>query len=68
MEYSDSYSKTPKSLYQFCRDKPKNPITDSESSKFKWRSLDNTKNDDIINVEIAAVLKSFSDSSSNTLN
>ena len=35
MEYSDSYSKTPKSLYQFCRDKPKNPITDSESSKCK---------------------------------
>ena len=27
-EYSDNYLKTSKSLYQFCRHEPKNPLTD----------------------------------------
>ena len=30
-EYSDNYSKTSRSLNQFCRDEPKKTITDSES-------------------------------------
>ena len=31
IEYSTNYSKTSKSLYQFCIDEPKYPIADSES-------------------------------------
>ena len=30
IEYSDNHLKTSKRLYQFCRDEPKNPITDSK--------------------------------------
>ena len=33
--YSDNCSKTSGSLFQFYRDEPKDPITDSESFKFK---------------------------------
>ena len=36
-----NYSKISGSLYRFCRDEPKNPITDSESFKFKSRGLNN---------------------------
>ena len=46
-----------RSLHQFCRYKPKNSITHSKSFKFKTRFLDNTNNNGIINVEIAAALK-----------
>ena len=52
------YSKTSESLYQFSRDEPNNNITDSESFKFKSKFLDNTNNEDIIDAEIAVLLKS----------
>ena len=35
IEYSNSYSKPSRSLYQFCRDELNNIITDSESFKFQ---------------------------------
>ena len=44
IKYSDNYSKTSGSLYQFWRDEPKDPITDSESFKFKSRFLNDTNN------------------------
>ena len=48
IEYSDNYLKTSRSLYQFCRDEPKNPIADSELLKFKSRFLNNTNNAKLI--------------------
>ena len=42
IEYSDNYSKKSRSSYDFCRDEPKHLISDSESYKFKSRSLNNT--------------------------
>ena len=56
-EYSDNCSKTLRSLYQFCRNKPHATITDFELFKFKWRFLDNTNNAGIINAEIAVLSK-----------
>ena len=35
IEYSDSYSKTSGSLWQYYKDDPSNNIADSESFKFK---------------------------------
>ena len=63
MEYSDNYSKTSGSLYQFCRDEPplnNAAITESESCIFKSRILDSTNNTDIRNAEIAVPLKYLS--------
>ena len=60
IEYSDNYSKTPRTLYHICRDVTHPSITDSESFKFKSRFLDNTNNADIINAEIAVSLKYLS--------
>ena len=57
IEYSDTYSKSTVSLYQFCKDEPKNPILDSESFSFKSRFFNNTNNASTINVEIAVPLK-----------
>ena len=57
IEYSDTYSKSAGSLYQFCRDEPKNPILDSESFNFKSRFFNNTINAGTINAEIAVPLK-----------
>ena len=39
IEYSDNYSKTSGSLYQFCRDQLNDDIADSESFKFKSKFL-----------------------------
>ena len=44
----------------FCRDDSKNPLTDSESFKFKSKILDNTNNAGIVNAEIAVSLKYLS--------
>ena len=48
IEYSNNYSKTYGSLYQFCIHEPNNNITDSESFKFKFKFLDNTNNEGIM--------------------
>ena len=48
IEYSNNYSKTCGSLYQFCIHEPNNNITDSESFKFKLKFLDNTNNEGIM--------------------
>ena len=60
IEYSDNYSKTFGSLYQFCSDDSKDPITDSELHKFKSIFLSNTNNAGTINVEVAVPLKCLS--------
>ena len=57
IESRNNYSKTPESLYQFCRDEPEHSITDSESFKLKSIFLNNTNNPCTINVEIAVSLK-----------
>ena len=60
IEYSENYSKKSGSLYQFCRDKPNDNITDSQLFKFKSKFLDNTNNASIINAKTAALLKYLS--------
>ena len=60
VEYSDNYSKTSGSLYQFCRDDEKDPITDSGSFEFKSRPLNNTNNAGAVNVETIIPLKYLS--------
>ena len=57
IEYSNNYSKTSGSLYQFCSDEPNNDTKESESFKFKSKFLDNTNNAGIINTKIAVPLK-----------
>ena len=52
VEYSYNYSKTSRSLYQICRDIPKNPIADSELFEFKLEFLSNTNNASIINAKM----------------
>ena len=42
LEYSKNYSKTSGSLQQYFRDEPHNPITDSESCKFKTKITGST--------------------------
>ena len=64
IEYSNNNSKDFENLYQFCRDEPKNLITDSESFTFKSRFLINTDNIGIINANIAVP---FVNSEINTL-
>ena len=56
IEYSDNYTKTSGSLWQYCRNEPNNNIENSESfiTKSKW--LDKTNNAGIINAEIARPL------------
>ena len=55
----DKYSKKSGNLQQFCGDEPKNPITNSESFKFKPGFLNDINNAGIINAEIAVPLKCF---------
>ena len=57
IEYSDNYSKTSGSLYQFCRDEPNNIIAEPESFKPKSKFFDNTNNAGIINAKVAESLK-----------
>ena len=56
-EYGDNYSGTTGSLWQYCEGEPEDPITDSNSFKFKSRFLTNINEDDILNAEIAVSLK-----------
>ena len=45
IEYSDNYSKTSGSLWQYYRDEPNNVLSNSESFKFKVRITGKTPND-----------------------
>ena len=60
IEYSDNYSGTTGSLWQYCKYEPRNPVTDSNSFKFKLRLLANTNERGIANAEVAVALKYFS--------
>ena len=44
MEYSDNYSKTSGSLWQYYRDEPNNNLTDSKSFKSKIKITGKTTN------------------------
>ena len=57
IEYSNNYSKASVSLCQFCRDEPNNNITDSESFRFKYKFLDNTNFEGIIDANTTVPLK-----------
>ena len=48
--YSENYSETTASLWQYHKGEPKNPITDPNPHKFKSRFLANTNEHGIINV------------------
>ena len=61
IEYSDNYSKTSGSVWQYYRDEPNDKITESESFKSKIRITGNSpNNDNKENVETAVPLKSLS--------
>ena len=61
IEYSDNYSKTSGSLWQYYRHEPKNNLTDSESFKSKIKITGNTPADgNTKNVEIMGPLKYLS--------
>ena len=58
IEYSDNYSKTSGSLWQYYKDKPNDKLTDSESFKSKIKITRNTPNDcNTKDVEIIVPLK-----------
>ena len=56
--YSDNYSGTTARLWQYHKDKPRNPITDSYS--FKSILVANTNEHGVINLQIAVSLKYLS--------
>ena len=61
IEYSDNYSKTPGSLWQYYKDEAINNLTDSESFKFKIKRTGNSpNNDNKKDVEIIVPLKYLS--------
>ena len=61
IEYSDNYSKTSGTLWQYYRDERNNNLTDSESLKFKIKIIGNAPNDfNKKNVEIIVPLKYLS--------
>ena len=61
IEYSNNYSKTSGSLWQYYRDEPNENITESESFKFKVKLTGEIPNaDNKKNVEIAVPLKYLS--------
>ena len=60
IEYSENYSKTSGTLYQYARDVPANPITDSTSFTEKSSVLGNTAADGTKQVEIVVPLKYLS--------
>ena len=59
MEYSDNYSRTSGSLWQYHKNEPTDPIDESNSFKFKARFLANANNRGIIKAEIDVPLKYF---------
>ena len=61
IEYSDNYSKTSGSLWQYCKDEPSDNLPNSESFKFKVNITGNTPADgNTKDVEIIVPLKYFS--------
>ena len=61
IEYSDNYSKTSGTFWQYYRDERNNNLTGSESLKFKIKIIGDTANDlDKKNVEIIVPLKHLS--------
>ena len=60
IEYSDNYSETTGSLWQYCKCEQRNLMTDYNPLKFKSKFLANTNKRGIINVEIALLLKYLS--------
>ena len=61
IEYSDNYSKTSGSLWQYYKDDPNDNLTDSESFKSKVKIAGNTPNNgNTKNVEIIVPLKYLS--------
>ena len=70
IEYSDNYSKTSESLWQYCKDIPAvedngaivdfNGANATDSFNFKTKITGQTNNDGIINVEIMVPLKYLS--------
>ena len=61
IEYSDNYSKTSGSLWQYYRDEPHATITNSESFKSKVRIAESTlAAGNTMDVEIAVPLKYLS--------
>ena len=61
IEYSDNYSKTSGSLWQYYKDKPNDNLANSESFKSKIKITGNTPADgNIKNVEIILPLKCLS--------
>ena len=58
IEYSDNYSKTSGTLWQYNRDEPNDNLRDSESIKSKIKTTGNTPNNgNIKDVEIMIPLK-----------
>ena len=61
IEYSDNYSKTSGSLFQYFKDDPNDNLTDSKSFKYKVKITGNTPNDiNTKDVEIIVPLKYLS--------
>ena len=61
IEYSDNYSKTSGSLWQYYKDVPDNNLADSESFKYKLKITGNTPaEDNTKDVEIIVPLKYLS--------
>ena len=70
IEYSDSYSKTPGSLWQYCKETRAvnndgnifdfNGVNATDSFNFRTKITGQTNDDEIINVEIMVPLKYLS--------
>ena len=61
IEYNKNFSKTPSSLWNYYRDEPSDPITNSKYLKFNTAiTLSITNNNDQKEIEIAVPLKYFS--------
>ena len=61
IEYNKNFSKTPSSLWNYYRDEPSDPITNSKYLKFNTTiTLSTTNNNDQKEIEIAVPLKYFS--------
>ena len=61
IEYSDNYSKTSRSLWQYYRDEPSNKIVNFKSFEYKIKITGiATNNDNKENVEITVSLKYLS--------
>ena len=61
IEHTENYSKTPRSLWQYCKGKPNDNLEDPESFKSKMKITRNTPADDNTkNLEIIVPLKYLS--------